>query len=49
LPALELPDQNRVHLDDALGCLIRYGQRWRGDATRALVAMGLPKPETDDA
>jgi hypothetical protein len=39
--ALDLIDGNRVH--DAAGhdCLIRWGERWRGAATRALVAMGL--------
>jgi hypothetical protein len=42
--ALDLIDGNRVH--DAAGhdCLIRWGERWRGAATRALVAMGLPLP-----
>jgi hypothetical protein len=43
-------DGNRVHLDDAHGldCVIRYGERWRGAATRALVAMGLRPPEGGD-
>jgi hypothetical protein len=41
-PALDLIDGCRVH--DAAGhdCVIRWGERWRGAATRALVAMGLP-------
>jgi hypothetical protein len=39
-------DGNRVHLDDAqrLDCLIAFGVRWRGAATRALAAMGLQQP-----
>lgn len=44
LPAMDLSDGNRVHFDD-LDCLIRYGTRWRGDATRALVAARLPEPD----
>jgi hypothetical protein len=43
--ALELIDGNRVH--DAAGhdCLIVYGARWRGAATRALAAMDLQPSE----
>lgn len=39
-------DGNRVHFDDrhGLDCLIAYGARWRGAATRALAAMGLEPP-----
>jgi hypothetical protein len=37
-------DGNRVHLADGYDCLIRYGARWRGAATRALIAMGLVPP-----
>ncbi|MGH7114465.1 MAG: hypothetical protein ACREE9_08220 [Stellaceae bacterium] len=39
-------DGNRVHFGDrhGLDCLIAYGKRWRGAATRALVAMGLEPP-----
>ena len=48
LAALTLADGNRVHLDE-LDCLLRYGARWRGSATRALVAMGLRAPAADDA
>jgi hypothetical protein len=42
--ALDLIDGNRVH--DAAGhdCLIRWGEHWRGAATHALAAMGLPPP-----
>jgi hypothetical protein len=47
LPALDLGDGNRAHLDK-LDCLMRYGQRWRGAATQALVAMGLRAPVPDD-
>jgi hypothetical protein len=48
--ALGAGDGNRVHLDDAHGldCVIRYGERWRGAATRALVAMGLQPPAGND-
>jgi hypothetical protein len=49
--ALPVDDGNRVHLDDAHGldCIIAYGERWRGAATRALVAMGLRPPPGMDA
>lgn len=40
---LMLADSNRVHLD-TLDCLLAYGRRWRGAATRALAAMGLEPP-----
>ena len=43
LPSLDLQDGVRVHLEQ-IGCLIRYGERWRGEATRALVAIGLRSP-----
>jgi hypothetical protein len=43
---LNLPDGNRVHLDP-IGCLIRFGKRWRGDASEALVALGLEPPRLD--
>ena len=42
-PIFDMGDGNQVHFD-SLDCLIRYGQRWRGTATRALVAMGLQPP-----
>lgn len=44
--ALMLSDSNRVHLDQArrFECLIAYGQRWRGAATRALEKLGLKPP-----
>jgi hypothetical protein len=41
--SLELPDGARVHFDE-FECLIRYGDRWRDAATKALVAMGLTPP-----
>jgi hypothetical protein len=47
LASLDFQDGNRVHFDE-LDCLIRYGERWRGAATRALVAMGLQPPAVDD-
>ncbi|MGH7100398.1 MAG: hypothetical protein ACREE4_22510, partial [Stellaceae bacterium] len=48
--ALPLGEGNRVHLGEAHGldCLLAYGRRWRGAATRALVAMGLLPPADDD-
>jgi hypothetical protein len=44
-PALDLIDGNRVHDTAGHGCLIQYGDRWRGAATRALMEMGLVRPE----
>jgi hypothetical protein len=46
LAALDLGDGNRVHLDDAhgLGCLLAFGERWRGEATAGLRALGLDPP-----
>ncbi|MGH7111039.1 MAG: hypothetical protein ACREFK_11490 [Stellaceae bacterium] len=48
--ALPLGDGNRVHLGDRAGldCLLAYGPRWRGAASRALRAMGLHPPADDD-
>jgi hypothetical protein len=40
---LVLADGHRVHFE-TLNCLLRYGERWRVAATRALVAMGLRAP-----
>jgi hypothetical protein len=47
-PALDLVDGSRVHDTAGQDCLIRCGKRWRGEATRALVALGL-QPPTQDA
>src|SRR5262245_9780040 len=44
--ALNLPDGNRVHFEP-IDCLIRFGRRWRGDASEALVALGLKPPRLD--
>ena len=46
LPALDLADGNRVHLDQAHGldCLLAFGERWRGEATCGLRALGLNPP-----
>lgn len=46
LAALPLADGNRVHLDDAHGldCVLRYGERWRGEAAAGLKALGLDPP-----
>jgi hypothetical protein len=41
--ALNLPDGNRVHFEP-IDCLIRFGKRWRGDASEALIAFGLGAP-----
>jgi len=46
LAAVDLPDGNRVHFDP-VDCLIRFGKRWRGDASEALVALGLEPPRLD--
>jgi hypothetical protein len=44
--ALNLPDGNRVHLEP-IDCLIRFGKRWRGDASKELIALGLEPPRLD--
>jgi hypothetical protein len=41
--ALDMIDGNRVHLGDP-DCLVRHGERWRADAMRALLALGLRSP-----
>jgi hypothetical protein len=46
LEALDLPDGNRVHFEP-IDCLIRFGKRWRGAASEALVAFGLEPPGLD--
>src|SRR5947209_3289984 len=40
--ALSQGDGNRVHFDESRGfdCLIAYGKKWRGAATRGLFAVG---------
>jgi hypothetical protein len=44
--ALNLPDGNRVHFEP-IDCLIRFGKRWRGDASEALGALGIEPPRLD--
>jgi hypothetical protein len=46
LPALNLADGNRVHLDEAHGleCLLAFGERWRAEAIAGLRAMGFDPP-----
>jgi hypothetical protein len=44
LPSMALADRNRVHVDK-FGCLERFGERWRGEATAGLRALGLAPPE----
>jgi hypothetical protein len=41
--ALTLVDGNRVHLG-TLDCLLSFGDRWRGEATAELKALGLAAP-----
>jgi hypothetical protein len=47
LPALDLPDGNRVHFHD-IECLVTFGRRWRGIAHEQLVACGLDPPGRND-
>jgi hypothetical protein len=42
--ALPLADGTRVHFDNSDMCVIAYGERWRGAAERALMAMGVAQP-----
>jgi hypothetical protein len=51
LPALDLTDRNRVHLDDAHGldCLLGFGGRWRSEATAGLRTLGLDPPPDNKA
>jgi hypothetical protein len=44
--ALNLPDGNRVHFEP-IDCLVRFGKRWRGDASEALIALELELPRPD--
>jgi hypothetical protein len=45
MPALTLFDENRVHFDDKLNCLSRYGKRWRGGAAANLRKLGIDPPK----
>jgi hypothetical protein len=45
--ALDLIDGNRVHLTNSNFCLVQHGNRWRANATRALLVLGLPPPRFD--
>jgi hypothetical protein len=47
LPSVNQGDGNRVH-QEPLECLIRFGKRWRGDATLGLLAFGLKRPDRVD-
>jgi hypothetical protein len=42
--ALDLIDGCRVHDAADHACLIRHGERWRLNATRALIALGVTPP-----
>jgi hypothetical protein len=46
---LDLADGCRVHDDAESECLLKYGQRWRGAAARALEAAGCPSRESMSA
>ncbi len=48
LNGVVLPDSNRVHFEP-IDCMIAYGRQWRGDADRALVALGLDPPNPESA
>src|SRR5262249_48129218 len=41
---LDLIDGNRGHITASHDCLMRHGSRWRANATRALLALGLRPP-----
>ena len=41
--------RDRVHLVDSLDCLFAYGERWRGEASAGLRALGLNPPANLDA
>jgi hypothetical protein len=41
---LDHADGTRTHLADGFECITEHGDRWRGAAEKALVAMGLTKP-----
>jgi hypothetical protein len=45
--ALDHADGTRTHLADGFDCVIAYGDRWRGAAEKALVAMGLTPPKAE--
>ena len=42
--ALTLSDGARVHFDDKLSCLFRYGERWRGEAVAGLRKLAIDQP-----
>jgi hypothetical protein len=43
LTALDLANGNQAHFD-GLDCVLRFGERWRREATAGLRAMGLEPP-----
>jgi hypothetical protein len=45
MSALLLADENRVHFDKERECLVRFGERWRSEATAGLQALGIEPPE----
>jgi hypothetical protein len=46
--ALHIIDGYRVHRTAGRDCLIRHGERWRGEATAGLRALGLDPPPDED-
>jgi hypothetical protein len=44
LAAMTLADGNRVHVDK-VDCVLRFGDRWRAEATAGLKALGLDPPD----
>jgi hypothetical protein len=47
LDSIDLADGNRVHVE-ALDCMIEFGRRWRGDARRGLISLGLEPPDFEE-
>jgi hypothetical protein len=41
---MTLADGNRVHVDK-VDCVLRFGARWRAEATAGLKALGLDPPD----
>jgi hypothetical protein len=40
-------DGTQTHMADGFDCVVKYGDRWRGAAEKALVAMGLTPPSVE--
>jgi hypothetical protein len=48
IEAIDLPDSSRVHFEP-IDCTLKYGLRWRGDAQKALLSLGLKPPNFADS